>query len=173
MSLESVRLTPDMSKDLVLTQLADASTTAGLNVIEFDDKRPWGGELVFDPNDKSRFLELFFRYLNPNIIDQVGFGLKYLVLAPSQRFSWQYHERRSEIWRVLFPLGIYLSEDDICPPTHDLKSVGQQIKADCGMRHRLAGDNNWGAVAEIWVHNDLRNPSDEADIIRLQDDYGR
>lgn len=28
-------------------------------------------------------------------------------------------------------------------------------------------------VAEIWQHTDLENSSDEEDIVRLQDDFGR
>jgi hypothetical protein len=41
------------------------------------------------------------------------------------------------------------------------------------MRHRLVGLGDWGVLAEIWQHTDLQNPSDEEDIVRLQDDYGR
>lgn len=40
-------------------------------------------------------------------------------------------------------------------------------------RHRLVGLNDWGMVAEIWQHIDANNPSDENDIIRVQDDFGR
>jgi mannose-6-phosphate isomerase len=28
-------------------------------------------------------------------------------------------------------------------------------------------------IAEIWQHTDPENPSDENDIVRLQDDFGR
>ena len=40
-------------------------------------------------------------------------------------------------------------------------------------RHRLVGLSNIGVVAEIWIHTDINNPSDEQDIVRLQDDYSR
>ena len=33
--------------------------------------------------------------------------------------------------------------------------------------------HDFGVVAEIWQHTDLNNPSDENDIVRIQDDYGR
>jgi hypothetical protein len=33
--------------------------------------------------------------------------------------------------------------------------------------------DNWGVVAEIWQHTDPAVPSDEDDIIRVQDDYNR
>jgi hypothetical protein len=42
-----------------------------------------------------------------------------------------------------------------------------------GQRHRLIGLDQWGVVAEIWQHTDSENPSDESDIVRLQDDFGR
>jgi mannose-6-phosphate isomerase len=42
-----------------------------------------------------------------------------------------------------------------------------------GERHRLLGLNEWGIIAEIWQHTDATDPSDEDDIVRLQDDYGR
>ena len=49
---------------------------------------------------------------------------------------------------------------------------GDQIKLEQGMRHRLIGLDDYGVVAEIWQHTDSL-PSDEDDIIRVQDDFGR
>jgi hypothetical protein len=51
--------------------------------------------------------------------------------------------------------------------THEVVSLQQ------GERHRLIGTKGWGVVAEIWMHTDPNHPSDEADIVRLQDDYSR
>jgi hypothetical protein len=42
-----------------------------------------------------------------------------------------------------------------------------------GERHRLIGLENWGVVAEFWQHTDPEHPSDEDDIVRVQDDYKR
>ena len=36
----------------------------------------------------------------------------------------------------------------------------------------LIGLDNYSIVAEIWQHTDKNNPSDEEDIIRVQDDFG-
>ena len=49
---------------------------------------------------------------------------------------------------------------------------GDQIKLQQGIRHRLVGLKDFGVVAEIWQHTDPV-PSDEDDIIRVQDDFGR
>ena len=42
-----------------------------------------------------------------------------------------------------------------------------------GERHRLIGLTDYVVLAEIWQHTDPNNPSDENDIVRLSDDYGR
>jgi hypothetical protein len=51
--------------------------------------------------------------------------------------------------------------------------VGEVISLQQGERHRLIGTGDWGIVAEIWMHSDANQPSDESDIVRLQDDYAR
>jgi mannose-6-phosphate isomerase len=52
--------------------------------------------------------------------------------------------------------------------------MGEITRLQVGERHRLVGmPNGWGAVAEIWQHTDAANPSDENDIVRLQDDFSR
>jgi hypothetical protein len=50
---------------------------------------------------------------------------------------------------------------------------GQIIVLQKGERHRLIGNIDFGIVAEIWQHTDASNPSDESDIVRVQDDFGR
>jgi len=50
---------------------------------------------------------------------------------------------------------------------------GDQIVLEQGERHRLIGLDDYCVVAEIWQHTDANHPSDEDDIIRVQDDFGR
>ena len=52
-------------------------------------------------------------------------------------------------------------------------NTGEIIDIKLKERHRIVGLNNHSIIAEIWIHVDLNNPSDEDDIIRLQDDYSR
>ena len=52
-------------------------------------------------------------------------------------------------------------------------SEGDQIILKQGERHRLIGLDDYGVVAEIWQHTEKNNPSDEEDIVRVQDDFGR
>ena len=89
------------------------------------------------------------------------------------RLSWQYHERRSEIWSVIKG-SIFVSKsfDDNEGSLIQLKK-GEQIKIGNKKRHRIIGADTFALIAEIWIHTDENNPSDENDIIRLQDDFNR
>jgi mannose-6-phosphate isomerase-like protein (cupin superfamily) len=98
---------------------------------------------------------------------------KILVVAPNKRLSWQFHHRRAEIWKILSGVvGVKTSLTDEEGEIQELKP-GTFIQMDKGERHRLIGLDSWGIVAEIWQHTDPENPSDEDDIVRLQDDFGR
>ena len=98
---------------------------------------------------------------------------KILVVAPEQRLSWQYHHRRAEIWRVIQgPVGVATSDDDEQSNVRSM-GAGESITLKQGERHRLVGLQSWGILAEIWQHTDAKSPSDENDIVRVQDDFGR
>ena len=87
--------------------------------------------------------------------------------------SWQYHQRRSETWKILEgPVGIVRSETNIEGETKEFNS-GETVTLKKEERHRLVGLNNWSIVAEFWQHTDEDNPSDEQDIVRVQDYYSR
>ena len=97
---------------------------------------------------------------------------KILIVKPNVRLSWQYHNRRAEIWQVYKgQVGVVQSDTDI---ENELKNYmpADQIKLRQGERHRLVGLSDYGVVAEIWQHTD-EIPSNEDDIMRIQDDYGR
>jgi mannose-6-phosphate isomerase-like protein (cupin superfamily) len=98
---------------------------------------------------------------------------KILIVAPQKRLSWQYHHRRAEIWKVVQgKVGVVTSNTDTEGELQTLEP-GALITLNQGERHRLVGLNEWGVLAEIWQHTDAVNPSDEDDIVRVQDDFGR
>lgn len=146
----------------------------GFKVEKRDFERPWGGFFVLDENQTPLFVETFFPQLSMS--DFQGFDKlspKILVVAPHKRLSWQFHFRRAEIWRTIGgTAGLYLSDTDEQKEFKALP-VGNMVRLRQGERHRLVGLENWGVVAEIWQHIDAQNPSDEDDIVRLQDDFGR
>ena len=87
--------------------------------------------------------------------------------------SWQYHHRRAETWRVVEgPVGIARSVTDDEGAVESF-TAGETIILEKGERHRLIGLEGWGVVAEFWQHTDPDYPSDEDDIVRVQDDYSR
>ena len=146
----------------------------GYEIVAFDDRRPWGGFLVVSEDQARRFIGDFFPGVDP---DGFGTGVrlspKLLLVAPGTRLSWQYHHRRSEIWRVVAGrVGVVRSFTDEEGPLMELEE-GDQVRLAVEERHRLVGLEGWGILAEIWRHEDAAKPSNENDIIRVSDDYGR
>lgn len=163
-----------MEKQNVLNQIEKWVSEQGFNVVDKDFNRPWGGFFVLEESQAATFAATFFPELSFDAI-QITQKLspKFLVVAPNQRLSWQYHFRRAEIWKVVNgPVAVAISAtDDQSEP--GVYQDGDFIKLDIGQRHRLIGLDNYGLVAEIWQHTDAEHPSDENDIVRLQDDFGR
>ncbi|MDN3695312.1 phosphoheptose isomerase [Chryseobacterium tructae] len=148
--------------------------TQGFTIAAKDETRPWGGFFVIDETQAQDFANQYFDGIDVESL-KIGGKLspKILIVAPEARLSWQYHHRRAEIWQVVEGIvGIKRSMTD------EEGEIGEyhpkdQVKLQQGERHRLIGLSGWGIVAEIWQHTDASNPSDEDDIVRVQDDFGR
>jgi mannose-6-phosphate isomerase-like protein (cupin superfamily) len=146
----------------------------GYTIVDKDHSRPWGGFFVIQEDQAGKFAQQFFPQLSLDSIQITNkLSPKFLVVAPEKRLSWQYHFRRAEIWTVVAgPVGVAISDTD------EQGDVGTYqhsdfLQLDQGERHRLIGLDAWGVVAEIWQHTDADHPSDEDDIVRVQDDFGR
>ena len=146
----------------------------GLNTVMEDKARPWGGFYVIEETQAESFIKHFFPgEIIENIKISGKLSPKILLVAPGKRLSWQYHFRRAEIWKcVEGPVSVVTSESDEEKEAIILQS-GDTIKLKKGERHRLIGLDDWGIIAEIWQHTDALHPSDEEDIVRLKDDFGR
>lgn len=163
-----------MSQSEKFSQIKKHIESFGYHIVNFDFKRPWGGFLVIDETQAQKFANQFF---NEITIDSIKIGgklsPKILIVNINSRLSWQYHHRRAEIWQVYKgTVGIIRSNDDNQNPLLKLNE-GDQVKIKKGERHRLIGLKQQALIAEIWQHTDPNNPSNEEDIIRLQDDFGR
>ena len=157
-----------------LNEIEDEIKGFGFKIIEKDFERPWGGFLVISEKQAQEFTDKFFDGINVENI-KIGGKLspKILVVNPNSKLSWQYHHRRAEIWKVFRgEVGISRSFDDNQNPLIKLVT-GDQIRLKKGERHRLIGLSDFAVIAEIWQHTNPNNPSDENDIVRLSDDYGR
>ena len=145
-----------------------------LNIVDKDIERPWGGFFVIDEKDSQDFVNIYFDGLEIDKLKVAGqLSPKILVIAPNKRLSWQFHDRRSEIWKVASgEIKVVTSDDDV-ERNEVLLKEGYEINISQGERHRIIGTDNYAIVAEIWIHTDKDNPSDEDDIVRVQDDFNR
>ena len=153
--------------------IEDELTNLGFQIVDSNLEKPWGAYFSIDENQTQVFSNKFFDGIDIDSLKiENKLSPKILIVKPNARLSWQYHNRRAEIWQVYKgQVGVVQSDTDI---ENELKNYmpADQIKLRQGERHRLVGLSDYGVVAEIWQHTD-EIPSNEDDIIRIQDDYGR
>ncbi len=110
----------------------------------FTVERPWGNFQQFVSNEHVT--------------------VKVITVLPGHRLSLQTHSHRGEFWQVLdVPIEVTVAERTWSA------EVGESVWVPCGALHRMAnkGDRP-GRLLEI-AYGDF----DEADIVRLEDDYAR
>lgn len=161
-------------KELVFEHIAEYLHLQNIKINKQDNTRPWGGFFVIEEDEAEKFIQLYFPNLSKQELNISGkLSPKILVVAPGKRLSWQYHHRRAEIWKLIGgTAGVVTSDTDEEKETRHLQ-IGDVIQLKQGERHRLIGLDGWGVLAEIWRHTDAENPSNEDDIVRVQDDFGR
>lgn len=109
-----------------------------------EDIRPWGKFRSYPHKEASSF--------------------KIITVNPGQSLSLQYHLHRSEFWVILDKgLEITVGDKVWCPDENE----EIYIPAKTLHRMRCMGPDP-ARIMEIWIGS-----SDEEDIIRLEDDYGR
>ena len=149
-------------------------TELGLGIKTVDFNRPWGGFFVIDDADTQKFVHHFYPEIENEIL---GTGLplspKILCVSPGKKLSWQYHHRRSELWKLIEGEAAYKKSDTDEEGDLHIMELKKTLTLKKGERHRLIGLHEWGIIAEIWQHTNAENPSDEDDIVRLLDDFGR
>lgn len=167
-------MTTYIDKGELFNEIREKLQNEGFTIENEDQARPWGGFFVIDESQAQKFADQYFEGLDVQDLKIAGkLSPKVLVVSPNKRLSWQYHHRRAEIWQVVKgEVGVVTSATD---EEHELKILteGKSTRLAQGERHRLVGLGEYGVVAEIWQHTDAQHPSDEEDIVRLQDDFGR
>ncbi|WP_209330194.1 phosphoheptose isomerase [Lunatimonas salinarum] len=169
-----MKIQKDLTKEEVFDEVRNWLKEKGFEIFSEDSQRPWGGFFVINEKQIEAFRATFFSEVAFSEFQLKNkLSPKILLVAPEMRLSWQYHFRRAEIWKLIAGEGgIIRSETDV---EGDLNKMvlNEVIRLRQGERHRLIGLDNWGVVAEIWMHTDSENPSDEEDIVRVQDDFSR
>lgn len=170
-------LNANSEKDTVSKAIEDSLRVDSYNVVEINIDKPWGAYFRISSLQAEKFIHQFFPGLT---LEEAQLGVsgaelspKILLVSPSQRLSWQYHDRRAERWTFLTE-GAYNKSVNNDPGDVVLARSGDVVQFLQSERHRLVGGNaRYTVVAEIWQHTDISQPSDEDDIVRLIDDYQR
>jgi mannose-6-phosphate isomerase-like protein (cupin superfamily) len=141
-------------------------------IVDKDNSRPWGGVFVIAEEQAQYFADGYFDGLDVSSFKISGkLSPKILKVAPNKRLSWQYHHRRAEIFRVVQCQSEVIRSNTDFENELEILYVGATVTLLQGERHRLVSLEDYAVVAEIWQHADADNPSDENDIVRLQDDF--
>lgn len=107
------------------------------------DQRPWGNEIWFSNEGLAM--------------------VKILTVDPGGMTSLQYHNHRDEYWRFISGNGeVVIGEDRISVKAGDEQFVSKKTK------HRIIGGTEPLVFLELHY-----GKFDEADIVRLEDKYGR
>lgn len=161
------------TKENIFSEVNGFLNSLAIKIKTIDNNRPWGGFFVIEESNTAQFIDYFFPTVNKEEIQKGKLSPKILLVAPNKKLSWQYHHRRAEIWKLIKgEAAIIRSETDV-ENNLELLIIDDIITLKQGERHRLVGLSEWGIVAEIWLHTDSQNLSDEEDIIRINDEFGR
>lgn len=176
-NLSKINTDKSVEKSQIVKEISRSINEANYNLVELDDSRPWGAFFKLDNGDADRFVTEFFPEISLDEArlgnEQLELSPKILLVSPSQELSWQYHNRRAELW-------VFLNEGAVKRGLTDEQGElevingGEVIKLATAERHRLIGRTaHYTIVAEIWQHTNHDIPSNEGDIVRLDDKYGR
>jgi len=86
----------------VFQQAAKILLDKNFKLIDVDAERPWGFFISADETQTEEFIKQFYEGADLESLDpSLPLRPKFLGIAPGKRLSWQYHHRRSEIWRPI------------------------------------------------------------------------
>lgn len=163
----------DPTKHLQMKRLMAEALGFNLKLVEVNIAKPWGGYLRLTHDSLTNFLAAYWKGVGEFSVGDLSVDPKVLLVAPGKMLSLQWHKRRSEQWRVIDgPVRIVMG-NDWNSLKHSKYLTGEVLRIPPAQWHRLIGLSGWGRVAEIWQHTDSRRPSDEEDVLRVQDKYRR
>jgi mannose-6-phosphate isomerase-like protein (cupin superfamily) len=166
-----------MNKVAILKQVKSEMVFAkGYVLSDVDEHKPWGAYYRLADECAGQFVEEYFPGKTVEELGQGGsLSPKFLIFEPGTKLSLQYHNRRAEIWKVIQgTLTAAVSDTDEEGEWKEYQP-GDELSYGALARHRAGAPagGEWVVVAEIWQHVDQNNPTDEDDIVRLADDFGR
>ena len=114
-----------------------------IKINKYSEQRPWGEFEQFTHGEPTT--------------------IKILTIQPGESLSLQYHNKRSEYWKVIFGWGKITVEDTVHNATE-----GDEFLINKGEKHRIETDSSKIKVLEISFGD-----FDENDIVRIEDKYNR
>lgn len=114
------------------------------NNLDIDD-RPWGSFFI--------------------IKEDSSYKIKKIEIKPGHRLSYQYHNKRSEVWVIIQGKGLITLDGRV-----NKYNKGDTILIPKGMKHRI---ENQGNDKTIFIEVQTGSYFGEDDIVRLEDDYNR
>ena len=99
------------------------------------------------------------------IQESTSYKIKRIEVNSGQRLSYQYHNKRSEVWVIIQGNGVVTLND-----VERKYSAGDTILIPQGMKHRI---ENQGAETTVFIEVQTGSYFGEDDIVRLDDDYNR
>ena len=99
------------------------------------------------------------------LLDDVNVKVKRITVNPNSRLSYQYHQKRREVWTVVSgELTIILEDNKL------FRGEGQSVRIPLGDKHRAWNETD---KPVIFIEVQTVTYFGEDDIIRIKDDYGR
>jgi len=109
------------------------------------DVRPWGEYFVLEDSNTHK--------------------VKRIEVKPGGRLSYQYHQKRSEVWTIVRGKGTITLNDEV-----NKYHPGDVIEIPQGAKHRI---ENRGEEVLVFIEVQLGSYFGEDDIVRIEDDYDR
>ena len=92
--------------------------------------------------------------------------VKKLLINPKQKLSYQYHDKRDEVWTVVKGEATIILDDEKV-----FRSYGESIRIPKGAKHRIINDSEYTHLEIIEVQHGTYFGED--DIVRIEDEYNR
>ena len=81
--------------------IEDEVTNLGFQIVDSNFEKPWGAYFCIDEKQVRAFGDKFFDGIDVDSLKVKNkLSPKILIVKPNMRLSWQYHNRRTEIWQV-------------------------------------------------------------------------
>ena len=97
--------------------------------------------------------------------DEPTYKLKRIEVDPGGRLSYQYHQKRSEVWTLVQGTGTITLDGQV-----KNYKVGETILIPQGVKHRI---ENSEQDKVVFIEVQTGTYFGEDDIVRIEDDYNR